>query len=1030
MLKNKMINRPGIYKTLAGLLLLVCTLIIFMAPVLVNGLEKEEVVELKSFDESEEKNVLFISSYTENNVAVPEQIAGLKSVFENYNINFDIEYMDTKRFDTGKNQYLFFQSMNYKLFNTEPYDAIIAGDDNALQFVCNYHGYLFRNVDIFFLAINDLDRAEIAHHVYDMTGIMEESALGDNIELAMKINPRATKVAAIIDNTLTGKGDKEAFYSFEEEYPELEFLDLNVSEYTFDEFKKVLKSVGRDTILLFMSMGRDRTGATLSLEKEFDMIKDYTSVPVYQPAFGGIGDGLLGGRMISYQESGAIVAEMVIDVFAGTPIESIEVISESPNRYVFDYEVMLKYNIDERLLPEDAEIINKPESFFEEYEVAIIQIVCIMVMMVIIFIMLGVDNIRRRAAEKALKLSNEQLGETYEALFASEEELREQYEIIQDRMEEIMFLNQKYEIAIGGTDSAVWELDINHMVIRISEAFGNVINVPIQEEENIRELIKRLFLDGDRENLERVYRTYKDGLTDEINIQLPIQVPGRDTKWILVRGRGVFDSRGELRLINGIVLDTTKLRRQEDYIEYLARHDYLTSLPNRREFKKKLSAELSAGRCGAVMLMDIDNFKGINDTLGHHYGDCLLKELAGRFFNRTDNRMFVSRFGGDEFLIMISGVADEERLQKFAEEIKSIFLEPFNLDGNDKYVNFSMGITIYPKDGNEIEQLIMNADTAMYNVKHSGKNNYMFYSTEMKDELRYRSQIETILREALRNDGFQLVYQPQVDVKAGNVTGFEALLRLKEYNIAPDKFIPVAEETGLIIEIGRWVAKEAVNQIASWDSMGFETKPVAINVSSKQVKDYGFFEYLAQILSESGINPDMLEIEITESILLENTEESMGFFNGVRNLGCRLTLDDFGTGFSSLNYLTYIPVNKIKLDKSLSDKFLGFKDAKVVNSLIALAHSLDLGITAEGIEEWSQYEKLKAGGCDFIQGYLFSRPLGKDQVEKIYDINFVDRIRKQLDMDANGTYAEIILEQDTHTAAPDYQINKKRMIGE
>lgn len=212
--------------------------------------------------------------------------------------------------------------------------------------------------------------------------------------------------------------------------------------------------------------------------------------------------------------------------------------------------------------------------------------------------------------------------------------------------------------------------------------------------------------------------------------------------------------------------------------------------------------------------------------------------------------------------------------------------------------------------------------------------------------------------------------------------------------------------------------------------MGFETKPVAINVSSKQVKDYGFFEYLAQILSESGINPDMLEIEITESILLENTEESMGFFNGVRNLGCRLTLDDFGTGFSSLNYLTYIPVNKIKLDKSLSDKFLGFKDAKVVNSLIALAHSLDLGITAEGIEEWSQYEKLKAGGCDFIQGYLFSRPLGKDQVEKIYDINFVDRIRKQLGMDANGTYAEIILEQDTHTAAPDYQINKKRMIGE
>ena len=252
-----------------------------------------------------------------------------------------------------------------------------------------------------------------------------------------------------------------------------------------------------------------------------------------------------------------------------------------------------------------------------------------------------------------------------------------------------------------------------------------------------------------------------------------------------------------------------------------------------------------------------------------------------------------------------------------------------------------------------------------------------------------RIEIEAILREALESDGFKLLYQPQIDLLTGQIHGFEALLRLKYHNIRPDQFIPVAEDTGLIIAIGRWVAKTAIEQFATWRDKGLGEKTIAINYSSKQLRDKEFIAYLTQLIKINKVKPELIEIEITEGILLENDSETMSFLQGLKDLGFRIALDDFGTGYSSLNYLTYIPVNKVKLDKTINDKFLNLKNNKVMDSLIMLAHSLKLKITAEGIEEWDQYLQLKRGGCDFIQGYLFSKPLDSLAAEEIFNKIFV-----------------------------------------
>ncbi len=946
-----------------------------------------------SFAEEDKKDVLFISSYSESFLTVPEQIKGIQSVFNGTDVKLEIEYMDTKRIDTIENRKLFHNLLKYKLESLPPYDAVIVGDDNALQFALAYQEELFPGIPIVFLGVNDKQRAENACENPNITGIMEETSVRDNIAIAYQFNPDAKRVVAIVDSTLTGKGDQKQFKDAEEYFPSLRFGQLNVSEYTYEEFGKELEKIEDDTLLLFLSMNQDKTGRYLELQEEFDFIKEHTHVPVYRTTVGGVGDGLMGGKMISYEEMGEVAAGLVMKIFDGTPVESLPLIEETPYRYYFDYDLIEKYHIDEILIPDGAILVNKEINPLEKYHNAFIITGIVLAFLILFSIVLIADNIRRRKMQKALRESNEELTTTYEELTATEEELRCQYESIQEHAEDMEVLNQKYKIAIQSTDSAVWEFDIGTREITISENFSKIIRKDIKRKENIFNLLNEILEPDSKKLLFKECKYYLKGLKEEINVQIPVFDGEGNKIWLLVRGKAVTDTRSNIKILHGILLDNTNLKEQEEYISYFAKHDYLTRLPNRIEFMSKLTEQLENNKKGAVVILDIDNFKSINDTLGHIYGDELLKQIADRLTAIIDSHMTVARLGGDEFLVLLYDIDRYEDINCYVQKLTNAFEGAFVLEGKENFVSFSMGITRYPKDSNNMEQLIMNADTAMYRVKNSGKNNFIFYYDEMKDEMNYKIEVEQILRRAIKNDGFELFYQPQVHVKTGEIAGYEALLRLKENRTSPAEFIPVAEETGLIIEIGRWVVKEVIIQMAAWREKGCEAEMVAINFSSKQLRDHGFIKFLRENLEENKINADRLEIEITESILLEKNVHTLEFLRELKSMGLKIALDDFGTGYSSFNYLTYIPVNKIKLDKSLNDKFLELENVKVMDSIILLAHSLGLKITAEGIEEWEKYIRLKEGGCDYIQGYLFSRPIKAKDVEKLYGCNMISLVK-------------------------------------
>ncbi len=432
-----------------------------------------------------------------------------------------------------------------------------------------------------------------------------------------------------------------------------------------------------------------------------------------------------------------------------------------------------------------------------------------------------------------------------------------------------------------------------------------------------------------------------------------------------------------------------ELKEKKNSIKHIANHDPLTNLPNRRKFMDKLKKVLDNNGKGAVMLLDLDNFKDINDTMGHTFGDKILVKIADKLKRLKKEEIFISRFGGDEFLILVEDEIDYDRLNNYVKKISEIFEKPIMIEDNSFHIGFSMGISIFPYDSNDINQLIANADMAMYRVKNISEKHHVYFDQTMTDRLKEEKDIENIIRNALDNEGFVLNFQPQINLKSGEIDVFEALLRLKEYNISPDKFISIAEEKGLINKVGRWVTKTAVQQIAKWDKSEMSDKSLSINFSPYQLSDLNYLEFLKKLIDEYNIKPNRLEIEITENILLVNKKASVKFLKKLKEIGVKIVLDDFGKGYSSFNYLTYIPVDKVKLDKSLNDEFISENNFDTIESLISLIHSLDLKVVAEGIEDDNRKEKLIRVNCDYIQGYIFEKPLNIEELNNIYNKKYL-----------------------------------------
>lgn len=441
----------------------------------------------------------------------------------------------------------------------------------------------------------------------------------------------------------------------------------------------------------------------------------------------------------------------------------------------------------------------------------------------------------------------------------------------------------------------------------------------------------------------------------------------------------------------GVFSDISAMKESESKLAHLAHHDPLTGLPNRLMLNARLEHSLTRAHRNnhllAVLFLDLDHFKNVNDTLGHPVGDLLLQEVAHRLTSCVREEDTVSRLGGDEFTVLLEGLHEACYASDVAQKIISSLACPFILQGHEVFITCSVGISIFPNDGNDVTTLLKNADSALYRAKEQGRDNYQYYTEELTTLAMERLSMESDLRHALERNELVVHYQPQVDLYSGNIIGMEALLRWQHPVIGlipPSNFIPLAEETGLIIPIGEWVLRTACFRLQTWIDEGMPKVRMAVNLSSRQFNQKNLAEVVASALRDSGLDPDCLELELTESLIMKDAEAAIVVLNKIKALGVQFSIDDFGTGYSSLSYLKRFPIDRIKIDQSFVRNITTDpRDAAVSQAIISLSHSLNLKTVAEGVETLEQQEFLRSRQCDEIQGFYFSRPVPEQKMGQL-----------------------------------------------
>ncbi|OGO16933.1 MAG: hypothetical protein A2Z02_03215 [Chloroflexi bacterium RBG_16_48_7] len=436
-----------------------------------------------------------------------------------------------------------------------------------------------------------------------------------------------------------------------------------------------------------------------------------------------------------------------------------------------------------------------------------------------------------------------------------------------------------------------------------------------------------------------------------------------------------------------VIERTAALSKANEELDRLATHDVLTGLTNRLMFVQLLNRAIQSARRHnrqfAVFFIDLDRFKIINDTLGHETGDLLLQEIAGRLRQSLRVTDIIARLGGDEFVVLIEEITNTEKVAVVARKILSAIGKPMILKGEECHVTGSIGISIFPGDGEDEQSLMKSADIAMYSAKEEGKNNYQFYSKRIQLKSIERLSIETNLRLALERNEFFLHYQAKLDFKTGGITGVEALLRWQNPylgSVTPNQFIPVAEEAGLMVAIGRWVMKTACKQNVEWQRQGLPAINMAINLSLKQLNDESFLEDISSAIEESGMSPNLLELEITESMIMQNPAGVIAILDKIKKMGIHLAIDDFGTGYASLAQIEHFPVDTLKVDRSFIHNIPhDAENRAIAEAIITMGRTLGLSVVAEGVETQEQMDFLEEHACDQIQGYFFSRPIPPDQ---------------------------------------------------
>ncbi|MBL8515404.1 MAG: EAL domain-containing protein [Betaproteobacteria bacterium] len=560
--------------------------------------------------------------------------------------------------------------------------------------------------------------------------------------------------------------------------------------------------------------------------------------------------------------------------------------------------------------------------------------------------------------------------------------------------QQLLQTKERLHLALTGSGLAMWDWDLSTNTVYFNEGWGSLLGAAAREAVHRGTEVFDWNHPDDKEIFRSALNAAMKGDSEFFTAEYRVQNDRGEWVWIHTRGKVTErDDQGLATRMTGVSENITERKVAEERAEFLATRDPLTGLPNRMLLNDRLEQGIAAAARSkkklAFMFIDLDRFKFINDSLGHHIGDELLKQVATRLASCVRATDTVARLGGDEFAVILADLKDEQGVRQVAENMIAGLAAPIFTGNLQLNTSGSIGIGVFPDDGRDSATLMKNADAAMYHAKEKGRNNFQFFAADMNARVLERLTIENFLRKAVPQDELVLYYQPRVDFETGEMVGVEALLRWRHPRrgmLTPDKFISVAEESGLIVSIGAWVLSEAMGQVHEWHRAGLSDLKVSVNLSVGQIRDAeAFMQVVDKAIEQTGLNPRFLELELTETLLMQNIKEKTELLNRLGAKGISLSIDDFGTGYSSLYYLKTLPVDSVKIDGSfVRDIVIDPNDEAIIRAIVAMAHSMQLRVVAEAVETDAQFTALKSLGCDEYQGYLCSAPLAVDEFEERY----------------------------------------------
>ncbi|WP_238883157.1 ABC transporter substrate binding protein [Clostridium sp. YIM B02551] len=947
----------------------------------------------KTYAAEREYNVLLINSYDSTFTWTKEETSGIFKTLNNSNMNIktNVEYMDWKNYPYDENIENIKNQLKYK-YSNKKIDLIITTDDAALDFALKNRDDITGNVPIVFCGVYGYSANLILRNYNNITGALERIDTKGTLSAALKIYPGTKKVYVIHDDTESGISSvSEINQSIKELNKNLQVISLD--KIRIGSLEEDLPKNTDDSIFIMTTFSRDVTGKTVQIEDMTKKISNILDKPLFQVYGMTKGYGTLGGSLLNGEDHGSRAALMVLDILKGKSINEIPIYDKVDSKNIFDYSVMQKYKISDGQLPENSIVINKPFSFYESYRVLVWTVLAIILLLLMLITFLIINILSRRKAEKELIQSNQELSDLYEELATSDEELRAQYIELEENKEIIEKTEEMYRLVFETSNDGLWEIDLKTNERFFSDRWYEIFGLPKEKVKDMEDWYK-LIHPEDYDKAKKCIEDITDGSCEVFANDFRIMDNEGNYKWIHGRGKGVKDANGITYRIAGSHSDIHDKKVQEEQIRRMAYYDSLTGLVNRSNFEIQVANKIKDTKNkSALIFMDLDNFKNVNDSFGHTLGDELIIQVANILKNIINEKGVVGRLGGDEFLILLTNIKENSYVENILEEIINRFNKKILINEVAISTSASFGIALYPTDGDNFEDLLKNADTAMYKAKEYGKRKFVFFEQWMNDDITEMVVLENLMRQALVNNEFTLNFQPKFCLSSDKIQGFEALIRWNspsEGFISPLKFIPLAEKTGLIVPIGKWVIEKACEFLKTMHFMGYDEIDVSINVSVIQLVQEDFIPMFKAIILEKNIDPRTIHIEITESVLMESIDTNIYKIEELKKMGVRIDLDDFGKGYSSLTYLKDMNFDVLKIDKVFIDEIIENKnyqdgDSSIVGTIIKLAHQMGLKVVAEGVEVKEQYDYLTQNKCDYIQGYYISKPIELCKIQELMD---------------------------------------------